>query len=91
VVPVGTTLRLGYNAALKVTEVWRSDEDGAITIEQLGADGQYVAAKSSRFVHVRPEEVTQWLTIGASTERAEWRRRLKEWIATELKPRVGPA
>ena len=83
--------RPGIYAALKVTEVWRRDEDGTITIECLGDDGQYIAVESSRFLGVRPDEVKHWLTIGASTERAEWRHRLKEWIATELKPRVGPA
>jgi Uma2 family endonuclease len=51
--------RPGIYAALKVTEVWRRGEDATITIEQLGDDGQYVAAKSSRFLHVRPEEVMQ--------------------------------
>jgi hypothetical protein len=80
-----------YCAALKVTEVWRRDEDGTITIECLGDDGQYIAVESSRFLGVRPDEVKHWLKIGASTERAEWWHRLKEWIATELKPRVGSA
>jgi Uma2 family endonuclease len=51
--------RPGIYAALKVTEVWRRGEDATITIEQLGDDGQCVAAKSSRFLHVRPEEVMQ--------------------------------
>ena len=62
--------------------------DGAINIDQLGDDGQYVAAQLSRFLHVRPEEVAHWLEMGASTERGIWRRRLKEWIAKEVKPRV---
>ena len=83
--------RPGIYAALKVTEVWRRDEGGAITIEHLGDDGQYIAVERSRFLHVRPEEVKHWLTIGASTPRAEWRRMLKEWIAAELKPRIEAA
>jgi hypothetical protein len=29
--------------------------------------------------------------MGASTERGVWRRRLKEWIAKEVKPRVEHA
>jgi hypothetical protein len=32
-----------------------------------------------------------WLTVGVSTDRAEWRRRLKEWVEKELKPRIEPA
>jgi Uma2 family endonuclease len=80
--------RPGIYAALRVAEVWRHHEGRTITIEQLGDDGQYVFANSSRFLHVRPEEVMYWLDIGASTERAEWRRRVKEWIATDLKPRI---
>jgi Uma2 family endonuclease len=83
--------RPGIYAALKVSELWRRDQDGAITIEQLGDDGQYLAAKLSRFLHVRPEEVAHWLEMGASTERGVWRRRLKEWIAKEVKPRVEHA
>ena len=83
--------RPGIYAALEVTEFWRCDEEGAITIEQLGANGQYVAVESSRFLRVRTDEVMHWLTVGVSTDRAEWRRRLKEWVEKELKPRIEPA
>jgi hypothetical protein len=83
--------RPGIYAALKVTEVCRRDESGAITIERLGVDCQYIAVELSQFLHTRPDEVKHWLTIGASTERAESRRMLKEWIAAELKPRIEAA
>jgi Uma2 family endonuclease len=80
--------RPGIYAALKVFEIWRCHDDGQITIEQLGDDHQYAAVESSRFLHVRPQEVTRWLTLGASTERTQWRRLLKKWVETEIKPRV---
>jgi hypothetical protein len=52
---------------------------------------RHVAVESSRFLHVRTDEVMHWLTVGVSTDRAEWRRRLKEWVEKELKPRIEPA
>jgi hypothetical protein len=49
--------RPGIYRALQEPEVWRLDA-GTVSIEQLGADGKYVAAESSRFLHVRADEVT---------------------------------
>jgi Uma2 family endonuclease len=80
--------RPGIYRAMQVPEVWRL-RDGSISIEQLGPDGAYAAAMTSRFLHVRPDEVTQWLIEGKSAKRRDWRRRLQEWIQAELKPRVG--
>jgi Uma2 family endonuclease len=80
--------RLGIYAALKVFEIWHCNDEGRIMIKQLGDENQYAAVESSRFLYVRPEEVMHSLTLGASTERTEWRRRLKEWVETEIKPRV---
>jgi Uma2 family endonuclease len=74
-------------AALKVFEIWLF-KDGAISIEQLGPDGVYGAATSSRFLPVRPDEVTRWLADRKSSRLGDWRRRLQKWIQTELKARV---
>jgi Uma2 family endonuclease len=75
------------DAALQVTEVWRFKDD-TVSIEQLGPNGVYLAVTSSRFLHVRPDEVTRWLADGKSGRRLDWRRRLQDWIQAELRPRV---
>jgi Uma2 family endonuclease len=80
--------RPGIYAALKVFEVWRC-QDEAVTIEQLQEDGSYATAAASRFLHVRPDEVTQWLTDGLDANRRDWRRRLREWVRNVLRPRAG--
>jgi Uma2 family endonuclease len=80
--------RPGIYAALKVFEIWHCDDEGRIMIDQLGDDNQYAAVDSSRFLHVRPEELMHWLTLGASTERTQWRRLLKKWVEAEIKPRA---
>jgi Uma2 family endonuclease len=73
--------------ALRVLEVWRFHA-GIVSIEQLSADESYVAAESSRFLHVRPDEITRWVVNEKSTNRRQWKTSLQTWIRTELKPRV---
>jgi Uma2 family endonuclease len=80
--------RPGIYAALKVPEVWRVDGDGTVSIERLGDDGIYAAAESSGFLRVRADEVTRWLADGRASRRRDWRRRLKDWVEGELKPRI---
>jgi len=80
--------RPGIYAALKVSEVWRF-QDEAVTIEQLQADGAYATAAASRFLHVRPDEVTRWLTDGLDANRRDWLRRLREWVRNVLSRRAG--
>jgi Uma2 family endonuclease len=79
--------RPGIYSALKVSEVWRL-RDGAVSIEQLGAAGRYVKTESSRFLHVRHDEVTRWVVKEKSGNRAIWKKRLAEWVRDELKPRL---
>ena len=43
-----------------------------MTIEQLGPDGAYATATASRFLHVRPDEVTRWLADGLDADRRDW-------------------
>ena len=66
-------------ASLKVSEIWRFKND-AIVIEQLRPNGVYLAAKSSRFLHVRPDEVTRWFADRKSSPPGDWILRLREWI-----------
>jgi Uma2 family endonuclease len=73
--------------ALQVAEIWRL-RAGIVSIEHLGVDGSYVAAESSRFLHVTPEEVMRWVVKEKSGNRRQWKTRLRKWILTELKPRV---
>jgi Uma2 family endonuclease len=80
--------RPGIYAALAVPEVWRF-QDEAASIEQLGPDGAYATATASRFLHVRPDEVTQWLVDGLAADRRDWVRRLREWVRDVLSRRAG--
>jgi Uma2 family endonuclease len=74
-------------AALKVSEIWRFSND-AIVIEQLQPNGDYLAGKSSRFLHVQPDEVTRWFADRKSSPPGDWTPRLREWIQTVLKARL---
>jgi Uma2 family endonuclease len=79
--------RPGIYRALQVSEVWRLNAE-KVSIELLGVDGQYVAAESSRFLHLRPDEVTRWVFEEKSLTRKESKKRLQDWVLTELRPRV---
>ncbi len=73
-------------AAIKVPEVWRFDGQ-TVVIEQLGPDGAYREVESSRFLPVRADEVTSWITAEDAMNRTAWERRLRAWIRDELAPR----
>jgi hypothetical protein len=73
---------------LRPLEVWRFS-GGAVLIEHLGADGKYAEADASRFLYVRPKEVTQWLRDADSTPRPAWMRAVRDWAWAELKVRAG--
>jgi len=80
--------RPGIYSKLRAPEVWRFSGD-AVSIEQLDANGNYVAADSSRFLYVRADEVTQWLRKGNSTQRPTWKRGIRDWARAVLLPRAG--
>jgi Uma2 family endonuclease len=82
--------RPGIYHSLQVAEVWRF-RDGTIAIDQIDAAGTYVTAESSKFLYVRPDEVTRWVVREDASDRVAWRERLAEWVQTELKPRVVSA
>ena len=69
-------------------EVWRFSA-GAVSIEHLGADGKYTVADASRFLYVRPEEVTKWLRDADTMPRPAWMRSVRDWAWAELRARAG--
>jgi Uma2 family endonuclease len=75
-------------AALKVTEI-RRFEDESVLIEQLGPNGTYSEVESSRYLHVRRDEVVRWLIEEDSRNKGAWAFRLREWVQVELKPRAS--
>jgi Uma2 family endonuclease len=77
-------------SALKVSEVWRWEEE-SITIEQLGHNGANNAATVSRFLPVAPDEVRLWIGKGLVLSRRDWLPALSAWVQKELKPRVAPS
>ena len=76
--------RPGIYAALPVPEFWRL-RNSAVSIEQLGPDGKYVPVLHSRFLPVRPRDVTQWV-FSEDAGTVPWQQRLREWVQNELVP-----
>jgi len=75
--------RAGIYIALEVTEFWRARKH-SVSIEQLGPDGKYVPVPRSRFLPVRPEDVTRWVFDEDSADLVTWEERLREWVRSEL-------
>jgi len=73
-------------AALKVSEVWRFEEE-SLVIEHLGEDGTYAPVESSRFLPVRAEEVYRWVAVEESSDELAWEQRLRDWARAVLKQR----
>jgi Uma2 family endonuclease len=65
-------------AKLKVAEIWRFDGESPV-IDQLQVDGSYLPAKSSRFLPIRPEDLTRWLIDEPYDDEIAWERRLDQW------------
>ena len=80
--------RQGIYAALQVSEVWRVFEEH-VSIEQLQSDGKYVAAVSSRFLSVTPDDVERWVLREGARGSVTWKQRLREWVRNELGPRTA--
>jgi Uma2 family endonuclease len=70
-------------AALRVPEVWRVGRDRTVVIEHLQANGSYVPVEASRFLPIRADEVTAWLTAEDVGQEEVWYCRLNQW-AMEL-------
>ena len=80
--------RQGIYAALQVSEVWRVFEEH-VSIEQLQSNGKYVAAVSSRFLRVAPDDVERWVLREGARGSVTWKQRLREWVRNELSPRTA--
>ncbi len=78
--------RAGIYAAMQVPEVWRFDGD-ELVIDQLGDDGRYHSAPTSRFLPVTTEQVRRWVVDEDSSDESEWARRLRAWARAEVAPR----
>ena len=78
--------RPGIYAALQVQEVWRA-RNRSVSIDQLDPDGRYVPALRSRFLPVRPEDVTRWVFNEDANDLVIWEERLRDWVRSELVPR----
>ena len=61
----------------------------SVLIEQIGPDGTYSEVESSRYLHVRRDEVVRWLIEEDSRNKGAWASRLREWVQVELKPRAS--
>jgi hypothetical protein len=76
-----------------VTEVWHF-RDETISIDRIDADGSHVPAESSKFLFVRPDEVTRWFVQEDASVRVACKERLAEWVQTaalkELRPLFRP-
>ena len=80
--------RPGIYASLGVPEFWRARQK-SVSIEHLGTDGKYMPVPRSRFLPVRPEDVTRWVYSEDSTSLVAWEGRLREWVRGELVPRAN--
>ena len=80
--------RSGIYVSLEVPEFWRARMK-SVSIEHLGPDKDYVPALRSRFLPVRPEDVTRWVFTEDSADRLTWEERLREWVRNELDRRVN--
>ena len=65
--------------ALRVSEVWRFSKGPHLIIDHLQPDGSYAPAPASRFLHIRVEEILEWLSAEDVTREAEWHLRLIQW------------
>jgi Uma2 family endonuclease len=81
--------RPGIYAALRVVEVWRFDgENNQIVIERLGSEGSYHRVEGSALLPVRADEIGRWVLNEDSRDGSRWGRRLREWIRSEIAPRL---
>ena len=63
--------------------------DEHVSIEQLQSDGKYLAAVSSRFLRVTPDDVERWVLREGARGSVTWKQRLREWVRNELGPRMA--
>ncbi len=74
-------------ASLGVSEVWRFDGE-TVRIDRLGPDGIYAKAPESGWFPVRPDEITERLTIDAADDN-DFSDQVLAWARKVLIPRLG--
>jgi Uma2 family endonuclease len=80
--------RLGIYAALRVSEVWRSDGQ-SIIVAQLQDDGTYIqVARSPSFPWLALDELSRFFVASATMGETEWIRAFRAWVRTALAPLV---
>jgi Uma2 family endonuclease len=78
--------RLGIYAALRVSEVWRS-EGPSLTIMQLQSDETYAVVESSpSFPWLPMARFRQFLAESGTMNETRWIRSFRDWVRTEVAP-----
>jgi Uma2 family endonuclease len=81
--------RLGIYAALRVSEVWRSDGQ-QILIEHLQEDGTYASVGySPSFPWLPLAELNRFLRDSVNMDETTWIRSFRAWVRAELAPLVS--
>lgn len=80
--------RASIYAALQVSEIWRF-QDQSVSIDRLTPSGTYDVAKVSGILPVSAAEITRWLIAENPRQQVTWTVRLREWIETDLGPRLN--
>jgi Uma2 family endonuclease len=78
--------RMGIYAALRVSEIWRSDGE-RITVAQLQDDGTYASvSQSPSFPWLPLDELSRSLLASATMAETAWIRSFRSWVRTVLAP-----
>lgn len=81
--------RPGIYAALKVSELWRYDDERKdVIIERLGEDGSFHPVEGSAYLPILAKEIRRWVVEEDSSDEGAWARRLRAWVRAELAPRL---
>jgi Uma2 family endonuclease len=78
--------RMGIYAALRVSEIWRSDGQ-QIVVEQLQDDGTYASVSlSPSFPWLPLDELSRFLLASATMGETAWIRSFRSWVRTVVAP-----
>jgi Uma2 family endonuclease len=78
--------RMGFDAAMRVPEVWRYDRDG-LSVRHLGADGMYRAKRRSRAFPFLPlDEIERFLRQGQTGDETTLLHSFHDWVRDTLLP-----
>jgi Uma2 family endonuclease len=81
--------RLGIYAALRVSEVWRSDGQ-QVLVEHLQDDGTYaLVSHSPSFPWLPLAELGRFLEASRTMDETSWIRSFRAWVRAELAPLVS--